>query len=237
LNRNSRVIGFDNHGNEPFVAFALDLTGNAGTAIAGLTANTFVPLVTTASGNKGITVTANDVTDIQAAFPAGSSIVNVNLATAGTANSSQAIAIMALDRKLSYSDKIAQVKTRLDVGLRSGFDWQQVYCAAKREPNEGQGIARQLDLEYKATHGQRKYNLNHTEDPIVEFPSPIDLTLTYVRYNIEHISTEQVDTFNMVESPQKLVVLIPSAYTTTVSQWDSAIDSWLASAGSDLVTL
>jgi hypothetical protein len=238
VNRNSRIMGMNGTGSEPVVGLALDLTGTVGTAIGALTA-TYLPLVTLATGGtRGITLTTDMVTNLQAALPVGSSIVTIDLSTAGTgATGADAFAIMALDRKLSFEDRIPQIKVDIELGLRYGFDWQQVYHAKTSYAFEGENTARQLDLEYKATHGQRKYNLDHTLDPVVEFPSPIDLTTTYTRYNIEHRDIDQVDTFNVVESPQRLVVLIPTSGSTTISQFDSAINNWLESAGSDLISI
>jgi len=56
-------------------------------------------------------------------------------------------------------------------------------------------------------------------------------------YNIEHVTNNTIDSANTVKVPQKAVILIPTASTTTVTQWDAAIDSWLTSVGSDLVTI
>jgi len=236
VNRNSRAIAVNKDGNEPVVGIALDLTGSVGQAVSGLSAG-FLPLVTTNAGNRGITLTSEDVTDLQAALPTGSSIVTINTTTAGaSAGGANAFAIRALDRRLAYEDRIPQTKVRLELGLRAGFDWQQVHHEETAVAYEGENTARQLDLWYRATHGQRKYNLDHIQDPIVEFPSPIDMSKTYVRYVIEYASSHRPDSFNTIVSPEKCVVLIETEDTTTVSQFDSAIDSWLTSAGSDLVS-
>jgi hypothetical protein len=238
VNRNSYIMGSNGTGSEPVVGLALDLTGTVGTLVSSLTA-TYLPLVTLTSGaTRGITLTANQVTNLQATLPTGSSIVTVNLATAGTAaTGADAFAIMALDRKLSFKDRIPQIKVDIDLGLRYGFDWQQVYKAKLSYAFEGENTARQLDLEYRATHGQRKYNLNHVEDPIVEYPSPIDLTAIYTRYNIQYTDISHPDTFASIASPSLAVILIPNGSSTTISQFDSAINSWLESAGSDLLTI
>lgn len=238
VNRNSYIMGSSGTGSEPVIGLALDLTGTVGTAVSALTA-TYLPLVTLSTGGtRGITLTADQVTNLQAALPTGSSIVTIDLSTAGTAaTGADAFAIMALDRKLSFKDRVPQIKVDIDLGLRYGFNWQQVYSEKLSFAFEGENTARQLDLAYRATHGQRKYNLNHVEDPIVEYPSPIDLTTTYTRYNIHYTDISHPDTFASIAAPQLAVILIPAAGSTTVTQLDTALNSWLESAGSDLTTI
>lgn len=236
INRNSLAItGNTNEGNEPIVAIALDLSGGVGTAVSALTAG-FLPLVNTSAGLRGITISAADVTMLQAALPAGSSIVTVDLTTAGGAVAADAFAVMALDRKLYYIDRIPQVKIDFELTLRLGFD-STVATEKTSFAQEGQGVGRWLWWEYRNTHGQRKYNLNHEELPIVEFPNPVDINGTYNVYRVRHENARQNDTFNTSVSPEMAVILIPTASTTTVTQFDAALNSWLASAGSALVTI
>lgn len=235
INRQSMAVAPSNKGAEPVYAIALNLSGTGGTARASIAAG-YLPLVTTSTGTRGVTLTAAQATSLIAALPVGCSVITIDLTTAGTAATTDAFAIVALDRKLAYDDRVPQVKIGLQVGKRYGFG-TAVYCTQTSFPFEGQGVGRILDLEYKRTHGQRKYNLNHDVNPIVQYPSPVSTTSTYVRYNIEHTYTHAADLQNIIDSPQSLTVLIPSGDSTTISQWDSAIDSWLTSAGSDLVTI
>lgn len=237
VNRNSRILALNQEGNEPVVGIALDLTGTAGTAVGSLSPG-YQPLVNTTAGTRGLTLTAADITMLQAALPSGSSIVTVDTTTAGaSANGANAFALMALDRPLVYNDRIKWRKVRLEVAMTAGFDWQQVYYDETEEAFEGEGLGRHLHLDYIKTHGQRKYFGLHRQVPIINYDSPFSLTETYNRYTIEYANLQQVDTFNYVSSPQRLVVAIPSGDTTTVGQWDTALDSWLTSAGSNLVTL
>jgi len=236
INRNSRIITSNtNEGNEPVVAMALDLSGGVGTAVSALAAG-FLPLVNTSAGLRGITITAADVTMLQAALPSGSSIVTVDLTTAGGAVAADAFAVMALDRKQYFLDRVSQVKIDFELGLRLGFD-NTVAFEKTSFAQEGQGVGRWLWQEYRNTHGQRKYNLNHEEMPIIEFPNPVDINGTYNVYRVRHENSRQNDSFNTSVSPEMAVILIPTASTTTVTQFDAALNSWLASAGSALVTI
>ena len=237
INRNSIILTQrTNEGNEPVVAMAIDLAGTVGTAVASLTAGTFLPLINTPAGFRGLTLTAENVANLQSALPAGSSIVTVDLTTAGTAAAADAFAVMALDRRLAYYDKIDLVKIDIVVTNRLGFA-DNVAFVKRTFANEGQGVGRSLNLEYRRTHHQRKYNLNHEEDPVIEFPSPVNVNEKYVVYRVRHENARENDTFHTSVSPELLTILVPSTSTTTITQLDAALNSWLGSAGTALVTI
>ena len=235
INRQSNVVASLQKGAEPVYAIAINLAGTGGTARASIAAG-YIALVTTSTGTRGVTLNADQVVSLKAALPVGCSIHTVDLTTAGSAATTDAFIIVALDRKLSYDDRVPQVKIGLQVGKRYGFS-TAVYCTQTAFPFEGQGVGRILDLEYKRTHGQRKYNLSHDMNPVINFTSPVSTTATYTRYNIEHVTNTTIDSANTIKSPQKAVILIPSGSSTTISEFDAHIDSWLTSVGSDLVTI
>lgn len=247
INRNSRVfVGTSlRTGNEPIVAIAIDTVGAAGVDASGITAGSSLPLVTTTVGAQAITLTQAQVDSIQnalsdAGLPANSRLLNVNLTTAGTVTGgvADALMILSLDRPLSYEDRIPQVKVRLDIGLIKGFDSETVVHAENEESFEGQGQGRVLDLLYRATQGQRKYNLDHTQDPIPEYASPISTTGSYTVYTIDHVDVAQVDTGNIVQSPQREYICVPAADSTTIAAIDALLGPWIASANSvGIVTL
>lgn len=247
INRNSRIfVGTSlRSGKEPVVAIAVDTVGGTGVVANTITAGTVLPILTTSLGNQSITLTAAMAASIQAALssaslPATSRLLNVNLTTAGTVTGgvADAIMVMALDRSLSFEDRIPQVKVRLEIGLISGFDSSVVDHEEHEEAFEGKGQGRALDLLYRATHGQRKYNLDHTKDPIPEYTSPIDTTASYTVYTIDHINVAQVDTGNIVQSPQREYILAQPADTDTIGEIDDLLGPWIASVNSvGIVTL
>lgn len=246
INRNSTVVNMNRtrfRGNDPIIALAFDSTSTTGTDANALVAGNFLPLVNTNVGVRGVTLTAELIASIQAALsaaslPANSSILTVDLTNAGTVTGGVAdfFAIVGLDSPLAYEDRIPQVKTRLDVGLTSGFDFNVVYHAEGSKAYEGDGVGRVLDLEYKATQGQRKYMGDHTMDPVIEFPSPVDATAKYVQYTIEHGEVNQIDTSNISESPLKARILIPTG-GTAITDFEALMTSWLTSAGSALTVV
>jgi hypothetical protein len=254
INRNSKVIAVNRtrfRGNDPIVGFAINTVGNtgagAGTRIATLTAGTFVPVVNTQFGIRGITVTQAMVDSIKAAGAAygDASILTIDLTTAGTIAAAadvvaaDAMILMALDRTTSYEDRIPQVKNRIKVGLTLGFDYTQDYHKELSFAYEGQGVGRTLELQFQATHNQRKYNLNHRQVPVIKFPSDIDESLMYDTYVIEHVSSRVIDTVgNTSHSPAKEIILFPTEGTGVISTpgnsaaetaFEAILNPWLAS--------
>jgi len=231
VNRNSFITtGLTGEGNEPVVGLALDLTGLAGNAVGTLVPG-FLPLVNTNAGVRGIILDADEVANLQAALPAGSSIITVDLTTAGTANSSQAFAILALDRKLAYADEIVPVKWDIDLGLRYGFDQNQVYSKQTAWPFEGNNTYRALEQWFQRTHNQRQYNgVSHEEGfPVITYPSDIEEGQNYTSFSIRHVNSAQVDTGSVVQSPQLAVVLFPFANNIAITQFETMLAEWLTS--------
>jgi len=250
INRNSQAFVTNPRipNKAPVVAFLIDTTGTTGTAIGGgtpIAAGDVISVVNTSTGVRSLTLTESMATSIKNAAVAASGaviasvtwkIMVCDLASAGSATggTSDMIMIMGLDENVSFVDYVPQVKVSLEVNIPFGFNYNTVRCTQSNYANEGQGLARQLDLLYKGTQGQRKYNLRHVEWPIVEFPSPIVTGQKYVVYNIQHSKFNQVDTSNSVDSPFRDLVCIPAYSTGTtpnplIATFDGVLNSWLAS--------
>mgnify|MGYP001614679159 CR=1 FL=1 len=246
-------------GNAPIVALAINVAGDSnGTPIGGngdgasgttaLATGQVVPVINTNLGVRTITLTEGMATSIKNAAVAAATefagsavaigaitwnILTIDTTTAGLTAGGVAdlIMLVALDADLAFKDRIPQVKTRLQVGLTTGFDFNTVNHKQYEQPFEGHGKGRALDLIYKATMGQRLYNLNHVEDPITEFPSPIITTTNYVTYIVNHVGYSQVDTLNYVDSPQSTFLLSPTGDSTFQTAIEGSLNSWLASNG------
>lgn len=248
INRNSEYfqLGARWQGSDPIVAFGVGvaLSGPGGTAagteIATLTAGSSLNVFVYGGVTRTITLTAEMVASIQAAATASSftHIMTIDLANAGTTTGGTAtgIMLMALDSRLAYVDYIPHVKIRLRVNVPAGFDYSTVAVTERVAADEGQGYGRVLDLLYKATQGQRKYAQRHDEDPVINFPSPIDTAQNYTVYNVLHGNSEQVDTFNMVYSPYREIICIPRYSTGTtahaaIALVDAVWTNWLPSTG------
>jgi hypothetical protein len=255
INRNSAAVAVNRtkfRGNAPVVALLIDAAGTydsdgteigeGGTGGTAIAAGDFLPIVSTQFGVRGITLTAvqaQSIIDAAIALTGAANVaaldanvLTIDLTTAGTTTggAGDSLILLALDRELAFEDRIAPTKIRLDVGLTRGFDFSSVTHREEVNASEGVGQGRALDLWYKATHGQRKYNLEHTLDPEPVFPSPIDTTDAYYQYTIIHEDPEQVDTGNVVVSPMREILLIPDANTTLVTAIDNVLGAWVASA-------
>lgn len=242
INRNSEALNMPGRfaGQDPVVAMAVAASG--GTAISGLTVGTFLPIVSTQFGTRGITLTQAMLDSITAAGTATgfTNILTIDLATAGVAGggTAEGLFLMATDAQPAFVDYIPYVKHRLTVGVTAGFDYNTVYSAEVVKSDEGSGYGRQLDMWYKDTQGQRKYNLKHTEFPIIEYPSPVSVGTNYTVYSIVHGKTTQPATGNFEFSPFQEIICIPASNTTLITNWEALINSWLLSGDNQaIVTL
>lgn len=251
VNRNSKALtpGARFAQQAPVVAFSILKAGGSGVAIGGvdpIVAGDAVPVITTPQGTKSFTFTADQATAVKNAALAIAGGVIADLTwtivpatyTASLTATNDAIIFMALDETQVYVDYVPQVKVRLNLGLRTGYDITQTTLTQTGYADEGQGIGRVLDLQYKATEGQRKYANRHTEDPVITFPSPVDTALVYTTYVIHHSNVTETDMFTQLLRPAKEIVLIPqySTGTTTnpyLATFEAVINSWLASAVSN----
>ena len=251
INRNSTAFSLNSRfpANVPVIAFLIASAGGAGTAIGGvdpIVEGDTVTVVTTAAGNKTFTFTEGMAESIKAAALAvqGGLIANldwtiipINLATQNVATpaAGDILLIMGLDDKLSFVDYIPQVKNRIEIGLTSGFNYPVVYNAELVQADEGQGKGRVLDLLYKATQGQRKYSLRHTEDPYVAFPSPIVTAEKYNVYNLLHGTTNNPDIASQTTMPYREIICVPTSNTTLITMINTFFNAWLPSTGNNAI--
>lgn len=251
VNSSAFVVNQRRPNKAPVVALLIDTTGTNGVAIGGvdpIAAGDVLPVVTTSTGSRSITLTTAQATSIKDAAISlfGDVIANVtwkivpvDLTQITGTSTADMMFLLALDETLVFVDDIPQVKVYLDVNLPLGFDFALVQRTRANQGTEGEGTARQMELLYQATQGQRKYNLQHEMYPIPQHTSPVLSTETYNIYSILHSNYSQVDVINRVDSPFRDIVLIPSSNTTLVTAFDAAINAWLASTANQpsIVTL
>ena len=250
-NRNSKALtpGARFAAQAPVVAFLIKKAGGSGVAIGGvspITAGTSVPVITTPQGSKSFVFTADQATSIKnaALAVAGGAIVDLTWTivpttyTADSSGTTDAILFLALDETQVYVDYVPQVKVRLRVGVRGGFDFTATTLTEVGYADEGQGIGRVLDMQYKATEGQRKHVNRHTDDPVINFPSPVDTSLVYTTYVIHHSNVTHTDMYTALLRPAKEIVLIPQYSTGTtlnpyLATFEGVLNNWLSSAVSN----
>lgn len=235
VNRNSKAfLSSSRYRNTAHVvAFAVGTDASAGTTVASLTAGTALAVFNYKGIVRSITLTQEMVTSLQTAATNSNftRIYTIDLANAGTTTGGTVtgLFLMALDHTPVYEDWIPQVKVALQVGLPSGFDVTTVQNKSYVNASEGQGYGRQLDLWYKNTAGQRKYSQKHTTDPVINFPSPVDTTITYSTYIVHHGTTSNPDINSLIYAPKREVVLIPTSNTTLIGNFENVLNAWLSS--------
>lgn len=240
INRQSQTLSIPGRfqGNAPVVAMAVTDTA-AGTLISGITVGSYLPLVNTAFGTRGLTVTQAQLDSINAAATATgfTHILTIDLANAGviTGGAAEGLWIMGMDGILSYVDYVPFVKTKVVVGLPRGFDTTTVYSDEVAFADEGEGLGRVLDLWFKETEGQREYSLRHTMDPVITFASPFDVAQKYAVYNIMHGKLSHPDVKSSIYAPYLEVIAIPSTNTTLISTFDTVMNNWLLSGDNQAI--
>lgn len=248
FDRNSRHLGIYNnnvfHGNSNIVAFAISPDKAAGADISGLTAGDVVTVVDNVNVGGTIVMTDEIIATLQDTlasntdWPSDSSIIAVDLSTAGTnvaGSSAEGIIFVSLDRAVAYVDRIPFLKSTIRAGLNKGFDYVSVYSAKGSDVNEGQGTYRLVSDQYNKTHNQRLYNLNQTEFPIINFPTPFVSTAKYNQFIFTHVDANQIDTTNISESPLKTIVCVPNTESTFVTNFTTLMNAWLASASAPAI--
>lgn len=248
INRSSRQFQVNARfpGKDPIIAFLIDESGATGVLIGDadpIVAGDVIPVVTTSAGNLNITLTEAQATSIKNAALAKAggviadltwSIVPIDLSDlSGATNLGDMLMIMALDEVPVYDDNIPHVKVGIEVFLTDGFD-STVENDQFNDPDEGQGLARQLELEWRATQQQRMYSLDHKLDPVINFPSPFVSGEKYVVYRILHGATSQVDLNTLSFNPFLDAICIPRYETGTtphsaIALVNTALNAFLAS--------
>lgn len=244
LNRGSKALNFSSRfpSNQPVVAFAIDTTGANGLEIGGgspIAEGDTVTVVDSTNGTATLTLTEAMATSIKNAAVAftGDVIADVTWTIVPIAPESayettslvDSFLVMALDEDLSYVDYIPQVKVDIQVGLTYGFNPLTVSNVKLSNAYEGEGLARQLNLWYEATQGQRKYATRHTQDPVIKFPSPIVDGEEYNTFIIHHGQYTQPHIAGTHFTPFKEIVLVPTSNSTLTSTFTTVLNSWLGS--------
>jgi hypothetical protein len=200
-------------GNRDVVAFAVSTAGGVagGTAISAITGGvtTIGGVVITAEMLAAIdNIEANSGTSITQS----SELLPINLATAGSAVGADAIIVLGLNRDLAVGyDRIDQIKTRIQVGLKNGFDLSTVTLTEGSLAKEAQGTPRVWKRFFEDTVGQRIYGKNKTLFPFAyQYPDYIDTSVTYDVIVVEYESEPYRRDHSLTVSNHKVIILVPS---------------------------
>lgn len=202
-------------GNRDVVAFAVRVAGSSGVAgastIDGITAGT--------TTINGVVITAEMKVSLQNVGTASSwnnanaQVVPIDLSTAGSnATGVDAIVVLGLNRDLAVGyDRIDQIKTRIQVGLKNGFDLSTVTLTEGSLAKEAQGTPRVWKRFFEDTVGQRIYGKNKTLFPFAyQYPDYIDTSVTYDVITVEYESEPYRRDQSLTVSNHKVIILVPS---------------------------
>ena len=201
-------------GNRDIVAFAIDSNGSSG--VSGAVAISAISAGTTTINGVIITAEMEAALDNIAAASSGispsSELVPVNLTTAGNAANCDAIVVLGLNRDLAVGyDRIDQIKTRIQVGLKNGFDLSTVTLTEGSLAKEAQGTPRVWKRFFEDTVGQRIYGKNKTLFPFAyQYPDYIDTSVTYDVITVEYESEPYRRDQSLTVSNHKVIILVPS---------------------------
>jgi len=201
-------------GNRDIVAFAIDSNGSSG--VSGAVAISSISAGVTTINGVVITAEMEAALDNIAAASSGispsSELVPVNLTTAGNAANCDAIVVLGLNRDLAVGyDRIDQVKTRIQVGLKNGFDLSTVTLTEGSLAKEAQGTPRVWRRFFEDTVGQRIYGKNKTLFPFAyQYPDYIDTSVTYDVITVEYESEPYRRDQSLTVSNHKVIILVPS---------------------------
>jgi len=161
------------------------LAGGVGTSMVSMVAG--VPLVIeTINGaggsviNKSYSFNKEEILSLRFAYPSGSIIVaDISTAT-GTPSSpvsyATVLAFVGLDRELfAAEDRSKGTKTRLEVGLTSGYNTSLVLSSQVSAPKEGGGYVRTLQIGYEETQGRRDGDIQYRGQGMTKISYPSDV--------------------------------------------------------------
>lgn len=225
-------------GSNEAIPLAIDSAGTGtGTLISALTAGASIQIANNSLGEVvTLKLTASMVASLKSAIISGGGVVPntakiipaVKL-TAGTGASEVDMILVAVqDQAKAIYDKIAQVKTRIKVGLTKGFNasTRKVEVSA---PYEGKGLGREWKLYYNATAGLRNYNgqeLSGLDGGVIKYPDTIDENVNYAVYTVLHSDVDSTSQGTLSESPLVSIILVDATDTATKTAIQTALNPY-----------
>lgn len=223
INSRSRLL----KGNRNVVAFGVKIAGGTGTVIGTIVKGTSIPF-TTVNGTT-YSVTADEaliralahLTNANAALVGTSTILNVNISTAGAAADCDAIIVLGLpELKAAYYDNVEQVQTSAEVSFGGAFDTvDAAYPTVNKmwaDEGTGQGSKwKTLSRDRYLLTTHTKQNHPHGEwfsegkDYIVDSDSTL-----YTSLSIDYFDTENVLN-TQVNSAKNVTLLFPCEKDST----------------------
>ncbi len=231
FNLNSKAVStspnWQNKGQKPAVALAVDVSGGSGVALGTIDCGTSISVMTTTV--NGVTSTSTIVADqtmvetvrqliANTTLTAASTVEVINITTAGQASTPavDALIVMGLDNELAHAyDDIYSTKVRVDVELGEAFQLQSITEAKGSDAFDGYGKGRQWRIQYDArAFGQKSlYDLTGHKDTTLDISlENLDETKEYTAYVLDVYDTEETLTTQGL-SQKRIVILLESSCT------------------------
>lgn len=221
INMQSRLL----RGNKNVIAFAVKIAGGVGTVIGTAVKGTSIPFATV--NGTTYSVTADEallrslahLVNANAALVGTSTILNVNMTTAGAAADADAIIVLGLpEQTAAYYDNIEQVQTSAEVTFGGGFQTTDALkpTVSKMWSDEGTGQGSKWKLlsndRYLLTVGTMQ---NH---PFGEWFSAgkdyINEATLYSSFSIDYFDSENALNTE-IHSPKNVTILLPCEKDST----------------------
>lgn len=233
INRYSRLVnqnGNQAKGNKNIIAFAVKIAGGTGTVIGTVVPGTVIPFQTIGGVTSSVTAdqalvrALAELVQANAALVGTSTILNVNLATAGAAADADAIIVLGLPSQLAaYSDVIEQVQTSVETSFGGGWTTGSTPVVTKMWADEGTGQA----SKWAIASDDRYLLMVHTKQnlPHGEFFATgkdyLDSTKLYTSYQIDYYDSENPLGGLDITSEKSVILLFPceklSTFTPSVN--------------------
>lgn len=243
LNAQSRLL----KGNRNVIAFGVKIAGGTGTVIGTIVKGTSIPF-TTVNGTT-YSVTADEaliralahLTNANAALVGTSTILNVDMSTAGAAADCDAIIVLGLpELTAAYYDNIEQVQTSAEISFGGGFQTTDAVkpTVSKMWADEGTGQG----SKWKIASFDRYLLTVHTKQnlPNGEWFATgkdyIDETKLYTSLTIEYSDTENALNTD-IESPKNVTMLFPCEKDSTFVLNVNNVVTRLAAGNSPILML
>lgn len=235
VNRASRLWG--QLESEPVIALAIKANAGAGVQLSAITVGT-VLTIAYKDGNTAlpinVTVTNGIWNAIQNAIASGKvlatdRIVIANPLTAGdTTHASAQILLIALDRKIVDTDRVPQVKYRIEVGLSEGFTTGVAVTNHVSDPFEGFGLPRHVELDYQSyAELNKQYRVQAPSGNAFQYPTDIKTYRPYLLVDLEWQVDREASTGAETPETGLITLAIPCCDMELRADWQAFLNGFV----------
>jgi hypothetical protein len=209
---------------------------DGGVAVTHTMTATEAAAITAIIASSDLALTSNILPTLLVTAPAGSAAATadgVSVETAGTGTTeADHIIFLVLDEGTAYYDRVSQLKSRVVIGMREGFDISTVACTEEQRMFEGQGIAADWEKRYQEFDSLNKFDsVQPPSGETYQHASHIDTTTpgTYDAYTIESYDLEETSSGESSRVPFVTQILVEIGHTVTTAALEDVLNPWFNS--------